>query len=381
MTTEALDIVVFGLSITSAWGNGHATTYRALLSALERRGHRVRFFERDMPWYAEHRDLPNPNFCQLQLYSSVTELEQHFPDGVHADLVILGSYVPEGRRVAEWLLPRVSGLTAFYDIDTPVTVAKLTSGECEYLTSSLIPRFHLYLSFAGGPILERLQHEFGARRPKPFYCSVDPREYFPIPGAAKRYDLGYLGTYSPDRQPALERLMLEPARLWREGRFYVAGAQYPQTLEWPENVAHVEHLAPAKHRGFYNQQRFTLNITRADMVLNGYSPSVRLFEAAACGVPIISDEWRGLGDFFTPEREILVARSTHDVLAYLREIDDRELLQIAARARQRVLEHHTAEHRVRELEGHVNDLAGARAARRAGEWRDATSLDTRAATI
>jgi spore maturation protein CgeB len=262
-----------------------------------------------------------------------------------------------------------------------VTVAKLTSGECEYLTPALIPRFDLYLSFAGGPILERLHKEFGARRARPFYCSVDPREYFPISEATKRYDLGYLGTYSVDRQPALERLMLEPARAWSEGRFYVAGAQYPPSVQWPENVAHTEHLAPAKHRGFYNQQRFTLNITRADMVLNGYSPSVRLFEAAACGVPIISDEWRGLGDFFTPEREILIARSTHDVLEYLREIDDRELSQIAARARQRVLEHHTAEHRVRELEGYVEDVAGVKSVRRSGEWRDATSLNTRAATV
>jgi spore maturation protein CgeB len=381
MTTDSLDIAVFGLSITSAWGNGHATTYRALLSALERRGHRVRFYERDMPWYAEHRDLPSPEYCQLQLYASVAELEQHFPDGVHADLVILGSYVPEGRRVAEWLLPRVSGLTAFYDIDTPVTVAKLTSGECEYLAPALIPRFDLYLSFAGGPILERLREEFGARRPRPFHCSVDPRDYFPIAGARKRYDLGYLGTYSADRQPALERLLLEPARVWPQGRFYVAGAQYPRTLEWPENVAHAEHLAPARHRGFYNQQRFTLNITRADMVLNGYSPSVRLFEAAACGVPIISDDWRGLGDFFAPGREILIARSSEDVLTYLREIDDRELSRIAARARQRVLAHHTAEHRARELEVYIDELTGVGPGRRSGEWRDPAGLDTRAATV
>jgi len=363
-----LDIVIFGLSITSAWGNGHATTYRALVSALERRGHRVRFYERDVPWYAEHRDLPNPSYCDVHLYSSLADLVQHFPDGVHADLVILGSYVPEGRHIAEWLLPRVSGITAFYDIDTPVTVAKLASAECEYLTSALIPQFDLYLSFAGGPILERLREEFGARRPRPFYCSVDPHHYFPMSSVEKRYDLGYLGTYSADRQPALERLLLEPARVWPEGRFYVAGAQYPKSLAWPANVTHVEHLTPGKHRRFYNQQRFTLNITRADMVSNGYSPSVRLFEAAACGVPIISDAWRGLEDFFTPEREILVARSRQEALMYLRELDEQERAKIARRARQRVLEHHTAEHRVQELEGYLRELVGVRSARRSGEW-------------
>ena len=383
-----LDIVIFGLSITSAWGNGHATTYRALARALERRGHRVHFYERDMPWYAEHRDLPRPTYCEAQLYSSIEDLERHFPDVVRADLVMLGSYVPEGRRVAEWLLPRASGLTAFYDIDTPVTVGKLASGTCDYLDPALIPRFDLYLSFAGGPILERLRDQFGARRATPFYCSVEPRDYFPVGGATKPYDLGYLGTYSADRQPALERLLLEPARRWSEGAFYVAGAQYPQTIPWPENVARIEHLVPAMHREFYNRQRFTLNITRADMLANGYSPSVRLFEAAACAVPIISDEWRGLADFFTPGREILVARSTRDVLAFLRDLDGGELLQIAARARQRVLEHHTADHRaseleahIREVQGHASGSAGAKPAPRGGELRDAPALASRAITV
>jgi spore maturation protein CgeB len=380
-SSKALDIIVFGLSITSSWGNGHATTYRALVGALARRGHKIRFYERDMPWYAQQRDLAEPGYCEVQLYATVDELERHFPSHIHADLVILGSYVPEGRRVAEWLLPRVSGATAFYDIDTPVTVAKLASGECEYLSASLIPRFDLYLSFAGGPILERLHDELGARRPLPFYCSVDPRDYFPMPHVMKRYDLGYLGTYSADRQPALERLLLEPARIWRDGNFHVAGAQYPRTLRWPANVSHVEHLPPARHRGFYNRQRFTLNVTRADMVVNGFSPSVRLFEAAACGVPIIGDDWPGLGDFFTPGREILVARSTDEVLAYLRELDDRELSQLAARARQRVLAQHTAEHRARELEDHISELSGLRPVLPPGEWRDAAILGTRTATI
>lgn len=387
MTASALDIVIFGLSITSAWGNGHATTYRALARALERRGHRVRFFERDMPWYAEHRDLARPTYCEVQLYSSIEDLERHFPAVVHADLVMLGSYVPQGRLVAEWLLPRASGLTAFYDIDTPVTVGKLATGTCDYLDPVLIPRFDLYLSFAGGPILERLRDQFGARWPTPFYCSVEPRDYFPVRGATKCYDLGYLGTYSADRQPALERLLLETARRWSDGAFYVAGAQYPETIQWPANVARIEHLVPAMHRRFYNRQRFTLNITRADMLANGYSPSVRLFEAAACAVPIISDEWRGLADFFTPGREILVARSTRDVLAFLRDLDGGELLQIAARARQRVLEHHTADHRAKELEALIREVgsgvsgsAGARPGLLGGDQRDGAALHGRAVT-
>jgi len=354
--TRPLDIVIFGLSITSAWGNGHATTYRALTRALHRRGHRVRFFERDRPWYAEHRDLAAPAYCPVTLYARIEDLHEHLRDIEGADVVLVGSYVPDGRQVIEWLLPRVAGLTAFYDIDTPVTVAKLANGTCDYLDATLVPRFDLYLSFAGGPVLERLHKEWGAARPKPFYCSVEPREYFPTHGAVKSYDLGYLGTYSADRQPALEQLLLEPARQWSDGAFCVAGAQYPESLRWPENVRRTEHLAPDKHRGFYNAQRFTLNVTRADMVANGYSPSVRLFEAAACGVPIITDHWPGLHEFFSPGREILVARTSDEVLDYLRELDLRELQQIGSLGRERVLAQHTADHRAQEFEAHVYDL-------------------------
>ena len=363
----SLNIVIFGLSITSAWGNGHATTYRALARALHRRGHRVRFFERNTRWYEQHRDLASPAYCSVDLYASIESLERHTGEIEGADLVIIGSYVPEGRRLVDWVLPRASGVKAFYDIDTPVTVSRLASGTCEYLDEAQVALFDLYLSFAGGPILERLSAQFGASRPRPFYCSVEPLDYSPIPGATKRYDLGYLGTYSADRQPALERLMLEPARQWQEGSFYVAGAQYPPTIEWPANVARAEHLAPATHRSFYNHQRFTLNITRADMVENGYSPSVRLFEAAACAIPIISDSWAGLEEFFRPGREILIARSTSDVLDWLHDLDDIEMRQIGARARHRVLQHHTAGHRAEELETHVADVLVSKLVQR--HWR------------
>jgi spore maturation protein CgeB len=353
--SRSLDIVIFGLSITSAWGNGHATTYRALTRALTERGHRVRFFERDMPWYAENRDLANPPYARTQLYTQLAELPRYFGDEVRADLVIIGSYVPEALALAEWVLPRATGATAFYDIDTPVTVAALDRGDCQYLTPDLVPRFDLYLSFAGGPILERLRTRYGALRPRPLYCSVDPHEYFPT-RSAKRYDLGYLGTYSPDRQPALERLLLEPARRWTEGRFSVAGAQYPESVEWPANVARAEHLPPDAHRGYYNSQRFTLSVTRADMVAQGYSPSVRLFEAAACAVPIITDPWTGMAEFFTPESELLVANTTEEVLHFLRDLDPAQARRIGERARERVLRMHTAAHRAMTLESYVKEL-------------------------
>ncbi|MGI8546072.1 MAG: CgeB family protein [Gemmatimonadaceae bacterium] len=353
---EPLDIVIIGLSITSSWGNGHATTYRGLVRELAARGHSVLFLERDQPWYADNRDMPKPPFGRTILYSSVAELKSRHVTAVRdADLVIVGSYVADGLAVGEWVTRTAHGATAFYDIDTPVTLAKLERGETDYLSPELIERYNLYLSFTGGPTLERIERTYGSPMARPLYCSVDERLYSHEP-MQPRWDLGYMGTYSEDRQPALDRLLLQPAREWDRGRFIVAGPQYPDDIEWPENVQRVIHLPPREHRPFYNQQRFTLNVTRVDMVAAGYSPSVRLFEAAACATPIISDYWDGLDTFFTPGEEILVARTSDDVLRHMRELRDDERETIGQRARARVLAEHTAAHRAAELEGYACGL-------------------------
>jgi len=349
-------IVFLGLSITSSWGNGHATNYRALLSALAERGHDVLFLERDVPWYAARRDLPEPSRGRTALYDSIEELRVRFaPDVAAADLVVIGSYVPEGVDVAEWVLDTSSGAVAFWDIDTPVTIAKLESGDEEYLAPNLVPRFDLYLSFTGGPLLERIETGFGAKRARPFYCMADGAAYRPLV-EEERWLLGYLGTYSAGRQRALEMLLLEPARGLPEERFVVAGPQYPAELDWPSNVERIEHLEPARHAPFYGRQRFTLNLTRPEMVTAGWSPSVRLFEAAACGVPVISDWWDGLGAFFDPGAEILVARSAAEVARILRDVSHADARAIGAAARRRVLAEHTPARRAQELEAHVAAL-------------------------
>jgi spore maturation protein CgeB len=355
-TRSRLDIVVFGLSITSAWGNGHATTYRALLKAVAARGNRVRFFERDTPWYAEHRDLPSPPFAEVVLYGGLEELRDAHAAAVRdADLVIVGSYVPEGAAVGAWVRRHARGLVAFYDIDTPVTLAALARGGAEYLTAAQVPAYDLYLSFTGGPTLRRLERDLGSPMARPLYCAFDPELYAPQP-CEPEWDLGYMGTYSEDRQPALEQLLLEPAHRAPRGRFVVAGAMYPDSVVWPANVARRAHVPPAEHRRFYCSQRFTLNLTRADMVRAGHSPSVRLFEAAACGVPIISDEWPGLGSLFRPHHEILIARCPDDVVHYLTALDRQEAQRVGARARRRVLAEHTAPHRAAQLEGYLAEL-------------------------
>jgi len=351
-----LDIVILGLSITSSWGNGHATTYRGLVRELTRRGHRVRFFERDAPWYAGNRDMPRPPWGETQLYSSLQELKDRHDRAVRdADLVVVGSYVPLGVEIGRWVLDTARGLTAFYDIDTPVTVARVARGDCEYVSRDLIARYDLYLSFTGGPLLQYLERELGARAARPLYCSVDPELYEPQE-AGLQWDLGYLGTYSEDRQPALERLMLATARQLPQRRFVVAGPQYPASIRWPKNVHRITHLSPREHAAFYSGQRFTLNVTRADMIRWGWSPSVRLFEAAACCVPIISDVWPGIETLLEPGKEILLARDVADTLRYLREVPEAERRKLGARARSRVLASHTAAHRAIQLEGYVAAL-------------------------
>jgi spore maturation protein CgeB len=350
-----MKLVVLGLTLSSAWGNGHATTFRALLSAFAARGHDVLFLERDKPWYAEHRDLPHPEFCELRYYQSVAELDDWQEVIAEADAVMVGSYVPDGVAVGAFVQKNARGIACFYDIDTPVTLAKLARGDYEYLDPSLIPGYDIYFSFTGGPTLVRLEQEFDSPRARALYCSVDAERYQPLP-VEKRWDLTYLGTYSDDRQPTLERLLIETARRSPDKRFAVAGPQYPASIDWPPNVERIEHLPPAEHAGFYSASRFTLNVTRADMIAAGWSPSVRLFEAGACGTPIISDRWDGIEDVLEPGRAIILADTTEDVIAAL----DQDATRFGEAAREAVLSAHTAEWRAAQLE---KDLTQARVTR------------------
>lgn len=300
MTGSPLRTVILGLSITSSWGNGHATTFRGLVRELAARGHDVTFLERDVPWYAQNRDLPEPPWGRTELCGDLDELRDRFAATIAAaDAVIVGTYVPDGVAVGEWVIRTARGVTACYDIDTPVTLAKLARGDHEYLAPALIPAFDLYLSFTGGPTLDRLEREFGAKRARRLYCSVDPKLYAPQP-SEPRWDLGYLGTYSDDRQPGLQRLLIDAATASTRHRFVVAGPQYPDTIAWP-----------------------------------------------------------GLDAILRPGEEILIARSVEETLRHLRDTPERERRRrIGERARERVLAEHTAAHRAEELEGYLLEVAG-----------------------
>jgi spore maturation protein CgeB len=263
----------------------------------------------------------------------------------------VGSYVPEGVGVGKWVTSVAKNVTCFYDIDTPVTLTSLARGNCEYLVYDLIGKYSLYLSFTGGPTLKFIERKLGSPCACPLYCSVDPTLYYPEPCEIK-WEIAYLGTYAADRQPALEHLLFSVAKQNSGQQFAVAGPQYPKEIVWPPNVERIEHLPATQHRQFYNSQKFTLNLTRRDMVRAGYSPSVRLFEAAACGIPILTDEWPGLDTIFDVESEILPVRNGQDVTSYL-QIPEDQRIEIGNKARSRTLQFHTAAVRAQEFETYV----------------------------
>ena len=348
-----MKIVIYGLTITSSWGNGHATTYRSLCRALAVRGHRISFVEKDVEWYRSNRDMPQPEFCSVRLYSDWEgERTALLALSQDADVIVVGSYFADAIAATQALADRQSQPVLFYDIDTPITLSSLrASGGAEYLDAALIPRYAAYLSFTGGPALQELERSFGARRAIAFYCSVDPSIYRPTAMRENfRCDLSYLGTYAQDRQPKLTRLLNGAAALEPRRKFLVAGPQYPPATVWEPNVEHMIHVSPPEHPAFYSSARFTLNLTRDDMVAAGWSPSVRLFEASACGAAILSDAWPGLPDFLTPGEEILLPESPAEVVAILHDMADDERVRMGLRARERILSQHAAAHRAQQFE-------------------------------
>jgi spore maturation protein CgeB len=355
-----MKVTIFGLTITSSWGNGHATTFRALCEALWRRGHRIVFFERNQEWYASNRDLPGPPYCDVRIFEEWRYVRPVVrAELADSDVAIVGSYVPDGIVALDEVLQSKVPVKAFYDIDTPITAGHLRRcGGTGYLLKRQLAGLDVYFSFTGGSLLKELELKFGVPFAVPLYCSVDPDRHRELPVSPEfACDLSYMGTYAADRQPKLEELLCRTASRMPEKRFIVAGPQYPDFTAWPANVARVLHLSPRHHAAFYCSSRLTLNITRRDMVMAGYSPSVRLFEAAACAATIVSDNWPGLDAFFTPGEQVLIASGSEDVARYLSDYDVSELKRIGRAARDRVLEGHTSDIRASEFERAVEIAA------------------------
>jgi len=365
-------LVVFGLTISSSWANGHATLWRGLQHALAKRGWHVTFFERNTTYYAQNRDLDRLSGGELILYEDWADIEACARRQVaEAEVAMVTSYCPDGTAATELVLGAPGALRVFYDLDTPVTLERLRRGESTtYIGPRGLADYDLVLSFTGGVALEGLTSLAGARDPIPLYGHVDPQIHRPA-GSAESYraDFSYIGTYAADRQAALNRLFIEPASYRPELRFVLAGAQYPQSFPWTKNIFFVRHLPPAQHASFYASSRLTLNVTRSDMARMGWCPSGRLFEAAACGTAILSDWWDGLDSFFEPGREILVGQACDDVIAAL-DLPQEELARIGAHARERVLAEHTSAHRAGQFEAMV---AEAKSSRNRIETREAAA--------
>lgn len=350
---QGMHLVIFGLAISSSWGNGHATLWRGFVRALTKASHTVSFYERDVPYYAAARDgwMP-PEGASLRLYGSLDQIAHSARRDLDcADLAFTTSFCPDGQAAARLILDSRATLKAFYDMDTPLTLEAAESGlPLPYLPVDGLSAFDLVLSFTGGKALQQLQARLGARRVAPFYGWVDPEAYFPVaPVERFRGTLSYLGTYAADRQQALAELFVEPARRMTQERFQMAGAQYPHDFPWQPNIAFFQHLEPAQHPAFFCSSRATLNVTRGVMANFGYCPSGRLFEAAACGAPMLSDGWEGLETFFAPRKEILEVTNAKDVVDAL-SLTDAELRTVGDAARARVLSEHTAYRRVQHLE-------------------------------
>lgn len=357
-----LRLTIFGLTISSSWGNGHATPYRAILRALARRGHEITFFERDVEYYAKRRDFSACDYCDLVLYPSYDHIRSRALKSMReSDVVITASYVPEGSRINDDVLSVAGPKKVFYDLDTPITLSKLRNGPVDYLRRDQIPEFDLVLSWTGGAALRSLEEDFGATLARPLFGCVDPDVY--VQTELRRdfeCELSYMGTYAPDRQDKVDALFLEPAQNYPDKQFLLAGALYPYGWTWPTNVRRFDHISPRDHPALYSSSRFTLNVTRAEMAESGYCPSGRLFEAAACGAPILSDWFEGLNEFFEPGREILTVRSSADVNAALN-IDNCESARISRLARERTLDEHTGNRRAEDLLRYLNEPASVEA--------------------
>jgi spore maturation protein CgeB len=355
-----MKLVIFGLTMSSSWGNGHATLWRGLCGALARRGHRVVFFERDVPYYAAHRDLTAISEGHLYLYSHWDDIlpiaRRHLAD---ADVGMITSYCPDAVRAADLVLASRAGMRVFYDLDTPVTLERLAAGqEVFYLPANGLSDFDLVLSYTGGAALNQLKMRLGARRVAPLYGSVDPHVHHPVPPVKDYHaDISYLGTYSADRQEALETLFIEAARRLPHRKFLIGGAQYPQDFPWTRNMHFAGHVAPPAHPAFYCSSALTMNVTRRAMARLGYCPSGRLFEAASCGVPVLSDRWEGLEQFFEPYSEILVADSTEAAIDAI-EMPREQLAKVVTAARERTLDEHTADRRAVDLEKAIEAAPG-----------------------
>lgn len=348
---RTLDFVFIGRSILSSFNNPQAELYRALVGELAHHGHRTVFLEQDDPSNRKQRDMLRSPYCEVWTYPDVDTLLDQYVEALQAaDVVLLGNGVEGSSRIANWIAAEARCVKIYYDTDLARTFDHLDgiSTQTDCLDEEDLSVFDLFLSTTGGNALNRVRKEFACPNVYPLYECIDPYFYYRT-DVVKQYDLGFIGNFKNERDQQLNELLLQPALRTPNRHFVLAGGNYPDNFNWPDNLRHVEHLPETNHVSFYNRQFCTLVLARPDRARLGHTPSKRLLVAAACGVPILSDQWSGLETFFEPNRDLYIVSDCHSVLESLYHVSREDRSKLGERARERVLAEHTTRRRTEEF--------------------------------
>ena len=349
-----LKIAFFGSSLVSAYWNGAATYYRGLIRALAERGHRITFYEPDAFERQQHRDMPDPDWAEVVVYSAANEGEvlRAVERARGADLVVKASGVGVHDELLEagvLDLQSPSTLVVFWDVDAPATLERIHKNVNDPFWS-LIPRYDMVLTYGGGPPVVKAYAAAGARECIPVYNALDPQTHHPVPRDPRfEGDLGFLGNRLPDREKRVEEFFLRPAAL-QPGKRFLFGGNGWQDKPMPANVKYFGHVYTRDHNAFNCTPLAVLNVNRDSMARFGFSPPTRVFEAAGAGACLISDQWQGIEQFLEPDEEVLVANNGDEVAAYVERLDPERTRAIGAAAMRRVMGEHTYAHRAEQVE-------------------------------
>ncbi len=353
-----LKIAFFGSSLVSAYWNGAATYYRGIIKALNARGHQITFFEPDAYNRQEHRDLPEVDWAESVVYQPTLEgLKKVLDRAAEFDILIKTSGIGVQDDILEEYLPdlkREHQICIFWDVDAPATLES-AKADPESNFVRRMQNFDLVLTYGGGEKVQRTYRSLGAKNCFPIYNAVDPETHYRV-RADPRFeaDMAFMGNRLPDREKRVEDFFLIPAALLTENYFLIGGNGWEQD-EFPANVTSLGHVYTKDHNALNSTAKAVLNISRADMATYGFSPATRIFEAAAAGACIITDDWEGIELFFEPFKEILVAKDGMDVSRILTHLKPEEARRIGAAAKERVLKEHTYKHRALETERLLKD--------------------------
>jgi spore maturation protein CgeB len=351
---KGLQIAFFGSSLVSAYWNGAATYYRGLIRALHERGHWVRFFEPDAYERQQHRDMADPLWAEVVIYGvqGTAEVERALESARSADVIIKASGVGVFDEYLEAAVPDLAGpdtLCVYWDVDAPATLDRMRLNPSDPLRRQ-VPRYDLVLTYGGGDPVVEGYYAFGARQCVPIYNALDPQTHYPVaPDSRFEAALGFLGNRLPDREERVELFFLDAAKRLPEKGFLLGGSGWGDKPR-PGNVHYCGHVYTRDHNAFNCTPTAVLNISRESMARYGYSPATRVFEAAGAGACLITDDWKGIGNFLEPDREVLIAVDGAQVADHLAALTPQRARAIGVSARKRVLSAHTYAHRAAQLD-------------------------------